>query len=652
MITRTLMFGIAGLVAAGFSLAAETAKDFAAGTTGIGRPAADRGWWAPYAEAPEGKKILQNAEASLKSPMPAFDAERYLDFTKNGDRTLYQAINLRRWGRLTRLVMGECLEGSGRFVPAIEETVKSLCSDPSWVLPAHDRDARVFKGGAPHADLGVAMNGYQIALARWLLADRLAPEISELIRENVSRRLTGPVLATIDGTAPEEVLAGHFWTRANHNWNAVCTAGAVGALLATETSPETRGKAIAWASRNMDLFLSGFGADGYCSEGLGYWGYGFGHFALLAENLRTQTGGKVDLYQRPRVRKIVAAARQLEITGGVFPAFADCSLNSRPSPHLLELLDWRLDGRPFPESPAGGISESILLYDMLGFMAVRNGVKPDAAPRRDGLPASSWFADSGVCVVRPAASGGMGAAWKGGTNAEHHNHNDVGTTVVVWKGRALLADPGAMVYRAETFSKERYRLPVMGSFGHSVPVVAGALQSAGAQSRGRVVSTDFTEAAATVTMDIASAYPSAGLTKLERTWTYQRSGDGVLTVEDVFGFGQPAAFATAWTGFGDWYLIAENERGGEFLIVEEDGAALHLEVTFSGKGAWELRNIGNPSRPTVRRLGLSLVDPAAAGFIRTVIRPSAKGPDASARKLTAGMVPAKLVDPGKAPEPQ
>ncbi len=514
------MFGIAGLIAAGFSLAADPAKDLPAGTTGIGRPAADRAWWAPYANAPEAKKILQNAESSLKSPMPPFDAERYLDFTKNGDRTRYQTINLRRWGRLTRLVMGECLAGSGRFVPAIEETVKSLCADPSWVLPAHDPGARVFKGGAPHADLGVAMNGYQIALARWLLADRLSAEISELIRANVTRRLTGPVLATIDGTAPAEVLAGHFWARANHNWNAVCTAGAVGAILATETSPETRAKAIDWASRNMDLFLSGFGADGYCSEGLGYWGYGFGHFALLAENLRTQTGGKLDLYQRPQVRKIVDAARQLEITGGIFPAFADSSLNTRPSSQLLELLDWRLDGRPFPETSAGGISESILLYDMLAYM------------------------------------------------------------------------------------------------------------------------------------DIASAYPSAGLKKLERTWTYQRSGDGELTIVDVFAFGQPASFATAWTGLGDWYLLAENDHRSEFLIIEADGAALHLEVTFSGKGAWELRNIENPDRPTVKRLGLSLADQAAAGFIRTVIRPSVKGPDATARKLAASTVPAKLSDPAKAPEPQ
>ena len=41
-----------------------------------------------------------------------------------------------------------------------------------------------------------------------------------------------------------------------------------------------------------------------------------------------------------------------------------------------------------------------------------------------------------------------------------------------------------MVYRAETFSKDRYRLPIMGSYGHSVPVVNGFLQSAGAACRG------------------------------------------------------------------------------------------------------------------------------------------------------------------------
>ena len=46
----------------------------------------------------------------------------------------------------------------------------------------------------------------------------------------------------------------------------------------------------------MNHYLSGFGEDGYCSEGLGYWGYGFGHYLYLAQILYDFTEGRIDLF--------------------------------------------------------------------------------------------------------------------------------------------------------------------------------------------------------------------------------------------------------------------------------------------------------------------------------------------------------------------
>ena len=478
---RTLICGMLWWAVSGGMHAADLASQLPAQPEGIGRPASDRTWWDTLAKTPEAASAMKAAETWLKTPMPAFDPERYLDYSTNGDRTRYQNINSRRWDRFKRLVLGECLEGKGRFIPAIDETVRSLCSDPSWILPAHDRGALVFKGASPYADLAVAMNGYQMALAVWLLDGRLPAETTRLMRDNVSKRLTGPVLKTIDGTAPPNVISGNWWAKANHNWNAVCTAGAVGAILATEPSPEVRAKAVEWAVKNSAVFLSGFGKDGYCSEGLGYWNYGFGHFAVLAEVLRKQTGGRVDLFNSESVRRIAAAPARLEIADGVYPSFADCGLGSRPDAQLMEMVKWRLVKEPFSGKPSLPLAGSGLLYQTLTELVARQEAVATDAPKKSALPLRSWFEDSGVCVIRPAQPGGMAVALKGGHNAEHHNHNDVGTTVVVWKGQPVLADPGAMVYRAETFSKDRYRLPIMGSFGHSVPVVAGFLQADGAQ---------------------------------------------------------------------------------------------------------------------------------------------------------------------------
>jgi len=649
MKTWFLLCGMAWLAADGASRAAGLAERLPEQPSGIGRPAADRAWWGAWAQTPEAATAMKHANTWLTTPMPPFDAQRYLDYSTNGDRSRYQAQHSRRWDRLKCLVLGECLEDKGRFLAAIDETVRSLCADPSWLLPAHDRGTQVFKGGRPYVDLAVAMNGYQMALAAWLLDGRLSAETLGLMRENVAHRLTGPVLQSIDGTTPKEVVAGHWWAKADHNWNAVCTAGAVGAILTSEPSRETRAKAVAWAVMNMTIFLTGFAKDGYCSEGLGYWNYGFGHFAVLAEVLRSQTGGQVDLFKEPLVRRIAAAPAQLEIAGGIYPAFADCALDARPEPRLVEQVRWQLDGQAFSGSAAGVLAESPLLYQTLTDLTLRREAQAGVAAKSAPLPLRSWLAESGVCVVRPARPGGMAAAWKGGHNAEHHNHNDVGTTVVVWQGHPVLADPGAMVYRAETFSSDRYRLPLLSSFGHSVPVVAGTLQAEGATSRGRVLRSDFTDARDTLAIDLASAYPKTGLRKLERQWTYQREGDASLVIEDRFGFDKPAAFATALVGFGDWYLVEGGERRARFLIHGGEGAVLQVDVEFSARGSWDVRRLDNPDKPAASRLGLALAEPAADGFVRMTVRPASAQMPAAASKVAVGSVPEMLSDPRRAP---
>ncbi len=629
------------------SHAADTAALLPATPAGIGRPASDRAWWNKLATTPEARTAIKRAEDWMARPMPAFDRERYLDFVTNGDRERYQTINTARWERFKCLVLGECLEAKGRFIPALEETVASLSTDPSWILPAHDYGAAVVNGAPPYADLGVAMNGCQMALASWLLADRLPASTLSLMRAQVSKRLTGPVLATINGSAPKSVISGHWWARANHNWNAVCTAGALGAILATEPSVETRAKALDWAVSNMKVFLSGFGKDGYCSEGVGYWNYGFSHFVFLAEMVRTQTGGAIDPLAAEPVRRIAAAPTKLEIADGVYPAYADCPLSARPDTLLTDLVRWRISKRPFTTGAATALASNPLLYLTMMDLTARDGAPcgvPDASPA--GLRA--WFPDSGVCVVRPASPGGLAASWKGGHNAEHHNHNDVGTTVVVWKGRAVIADPGAMTYRSETFGKNRYRLPVMGSYGHSVPVVAGMLQKEGGSSAARVLNTAFSDSTDSITMDLSSAYPDTGLKQLERRWTYQRDGAGHLVIEDRFRFESPSAFGSALVGFGTWYFVKSTSTAARFLIDGGNGAILQADAEFPTTATWNVCKLHNPGKPAAHRLGLDLTDPLAQGFLRWTLRP-ASGLDPKATRLPVTEAPAMLEDPRKAP---
>jgi len=119
-----------------------------------------------------------------------------------------------------------------------------------------------------------------------------------------------------------------------------------------------------------------------------------------------------------------------------------------------------------------------------------------------------------ICRPAPGAKVEFAALLKGGHDAELHNHNDVGSFSVVLGDRMLICDPGGEVYTARTFSGKRYESKVLNSFGHAVPVVDGKRQKAGADARGVVQQTKFSELSDLLRLDLRSAYPAKALQKL------------------------------------------------------------------------------------------------------------------------------------------
>ena len=140
-----------------------------------------------------------------------------------------------------------------------------------------------------------------------------------------------------------------FWLRATHNWNAVCLAGVTGAALALEESPEDRAWFVAAAQHYIRFFLSGFTPDGYCSEGVGYWNYGFGHFLMLGEAIRQATGGRIDLLADPAALQPARYGLRSEVLNGIYPTIADCHPGSRPAPEFVRFICERL-GQEVPDA--------------------------------------------------------------------------------------------------------------------------------------------------------------------------------------------------------------------------------------------------------------------------------------------------------------
>jgi len=213
----------------------------------------------------------------------------------------------------------------------------------------------------------------------------------------------------------------------------------------------------------------------------------------------------------------------------------------------------------------------------------------------------------------------MGVAMKGGHNAEHHNHNDVGSYIVVVGKRPVLVDPGAEVYTSRTFSGRRYESNVLNSYGHPVPRVAGRLQKTGGKARGKVVRTGFTDAADTLVLDLRSAYGVKEAETLERTFVYRRAGAGSLTVTDEVAFTKPQAFETALITLGKW----KHEKPAA-LVVSDSGEAVRVEIEVTG-GEFEVtaeeikEDVRTHSLPT--RIAIRMKQPVAKATVRMTIAP-------------------------------
>jgi hypothetical protein len=377
------------------------------------------------------------------------------------------------------------------------------------------------------------------------------------------------------------------------------------------------------AEKNIQSFLDGITPDGYCSEGVGYWNYGFGHYVLLAETLKQATGGKVDLMDLPKARQIALFGLRMEILPGIFPAFADCSPTARPETRLMAYLSGRYglglaelerQGRGLAVAPSGP------LFDLgVSWFPGEAGRAPEAPPPAFRL--RDWFADAGILICRPApdANRGMGAALKGGHNAENHNHNDVGSFVVALSGGTPLLDPGAEIYTARTFSSHRYDSNVLNSFGHSVPRVAGVLQHPGRDAQAKILAADFTPQTDTLKMDIASAYTVPELTSLVRTFVFSRKGPGSLKVIDEVQFNSPKQFGTALVTFSKWKQIDPQRlvvgEGSQAVVVQIDtgGAPFRIEPT-------EIHEQLAAKRIPIR-LGIELSQPVPGAKIVVTITP-------------------------------
>lgn len=473
-------------------------------------------------------ELRGEADRFLETPLPALTFGLFALFDRSGDRLAFEAPYFERRRRLTALALSAWLWPEGGYAPGLADAAWAVCDEYAWALPAH-LGGSCLEPGAPHRfhlDLFACETAFAFAEILALLDGALPPAVAERMRREAEERVLAPFLARRGPWA---------WEEMRNNWCAVC-AGSVGAAaLYLVDDDERLADILARALPTLDRFMESFPGDGACLEGLGYWTYGVGFFLSFSELLRQATGGRFDPSAKGSFSRVAAFQAKAYLNDRLAVSFADGEPDERYRIGLTAFVS-----RAFPGSGAPPEERAA------GFLDDRNGrfclclrdlawsVEGEGRGEAGRDAGASWFPEAQWLVCPARAGGGAAFAAKGGDNGEPHNHNDVGSFILALGPRQVLADLGRGEYTKEYFGEGRYRYFCCSSLGHSLPIVGGRGQLAGAERRATKVAFAEDGRGCSLSMDIAGAYGLACMPSLARRFEYD--GEGRLSMSDEYAF--------------------------------------------------------------------------------------------------------------------
>lgn len=467
----------------------------------------------------EGERLLQNR-------IPELSYSLFSIFRKTGSRMEYENEYFERRSRLNTFALLSLLDPENvQIEEEFLNIIWAICDEYTWCLPAHlgeqDHDRAI--------DLFAAETGFTLSELSCLLQGRLPLLLQLRIETEVKRRLFEPFLH----------YGPYHWETATTNWSAVC-AGSIGAaalLLLENTS--SLGAILERIEASFSCYLSGFGEDGACLEGLGYWNYGFGYYVYFADLLFQRTQGLIDWFTDEKIRNIAMFQQKCYLGGSAIANFSDALPRVKLQLGLSHYLarrysevekppfSLRADYRDDHCSRWAHAFRNLLWRDHINFTET----KEDWGSASYYLPDAKWL------VSRHLSPEGLfGFCAKGGHNGEPHNHNDLGQFMLAFNGEAFVTDLGCGEYNADYFGSGRYRYDCNGSQGHSVPIVDGNFQAEGEHHAAVVLEAVSGELLDVLRLDLTAAYDCPGLTTLTRSLIWNKVDLPILELRDEYHF--------------------------------------------------------------------------------------------------------------------
>ncbi|WP_199269891.1 hypothetical protein [Algibacter sp. L1A34] len=575
----------------------------------------DRVYWDKVAATKSAQDYLEKANTELdKAPEVPISDEIYKRANKEGNRGIYKPRYYRTMDRLERFILAECLENKGRFLPQIKTYIQAIMDMKSWMHPNHDdNNNSVLEGKRVSIDLGARKFGGVLAIAESLLDQEISEELRAEIKKQLQWRITDTYLKSCKISDKN-----NHWIDGTSNWNSVCTSGALLVSITNSGSYEERLAAVGASINSMKYYIGGFGDDGYCSEGLGYWGYGFNHYLYIAQMLSDYTEGKIDLFNfdnPEKLRRVGNFPEHFEIQKGTCAPFADgVSHTSSSGSNFAEVLSSKHYGAKKPsEIRMEEAVEQLIAWNNPELFSVNSSNEK----QNSDLEGHTYFDDFGMVISRGKQKVPFSIAIKAGHNAENHNHSDVGTYIIVLNKDLISGDIGAPSYIAGSFSKTN---PARSSWGHPVPRINNTLQANGREFKGVILETDFQENWDKVVMDLKPAYEISELETLKRTMVNAKSGQGVITIQDDFKTTIPVSFGTAIMTYSKYEIVDAHT-----LILTNKNEKLKVEITSEG-GAIKITPEPVPVKALREgkgaiRIGVDFIKPVSSGHIKVKYTP-------------------------------
>ena len=480
--------------------------------------------------------IISAAEQILEKEYTVLPASVYMQFKRNGNRSVYEGIYFERRRMTALFLLAEYVEKKGRFTDRLIDGLQLILEETTWVIPAHNKSragesdpiSYCYAEDVDNIDLFAAETGSLLAWIHYLGADILDAQ-TKIFRERIlyelDRRIIKPFFKYDD----------MWWmgTKGNtlNNWTPWIVSNILGVCILCVTDTEVSKKAIEYSMLILDRFTKNYFSDGGCDEGPSYWGVAGASYFDCCELLYDLSGGQIDVFDNDAVIKMGEYIAKVNIKGKYYLNFADCPAGFYPDYYMINRFGRRCKSDMLINFSAYSIHETKRKPAVAFIGQYYRNIKNlcEKTPKAMDYSAAEKIFFDGICVMAKRSEK-LYVAAKGGHNAESHNHNDVGSFVAFASGEPIFIDVGVGTYTADTFNSNRWKIWTMRSEYHNLPTINGKIQPPGGQYK--AVNILYNENDGSLQMNLKDAYPNdSGIS--EYTRKVALDGNTISVCDDI-----------------------------------------------------------------------------------------------------------------------